>query len=434
MKAREVALNILDEILNNDAYINMALKRNIDYTSYDKRDINLITELVYGVVENKIYIDYIIESFASVKMKKISNNILNILRVGVYQILFLDKIPNSAAVNECVKMAGKYSKGKAKGFVNAILRNVVRNQSKDFLIDVKDKTKYLSLRYSYPIWIVEKFINQLGLEETEKIFLSYTKKNKLFIKRNNILIDEESFFEILKNDDISVIKTYDDGFYEVNGTNGIEQTQAYAKGYFHVQDISAFMASKLLDAKKDDFIYDMCAAPGGKSFSIYELSGGNVKIYMSDIYSHKIELMKSGNERLKFENDLTAYIQDASKFNENYNEYFDKVLVDAPCSGFGSIRRKPDIKYKRKKEDIRELSKLQLEILNNASKYVKKDGILLYALCTFTKEESVDVVEGFLNKNDNFILDMIDDGKYKYILPSQFDGDGFFVCRLKKVK
>ena len=420
---REAALLALYEIEYGGAYSNMAVKDALKKLD-DNRDKGLVTQLVYGVVRRKLTLDYIISKYSKVKIKKLSKYVLLILRMGVYQLYFTDKIPESAAVNESVKLAKKYS-GKSSGFVNGILHSVIRG--KDALEYPKDKMENLSVKYSFPeemvelLWdtgFCEELLQSLNCEPETTVRVNALKKEELETPMETSPIYEGA--RILK------------------GTDGAENPD-YQKGRIIPQDIGAMMASIALSPRSGDTVIDMCAAPGGKTTHLAELMENKGKVYAFDIHPHKIEIIKKNAERMGV-SIIDARLGDGCQLQEAFLEKADKVLCDVPCSGLGIIRRKPDIKWN--KDDIEELPQIQYKILKNASKYLKVGGELVYSTCTIIKRENEDVINRFLKENENFELSEIKlQGKlqrenkgYITLYPNIDGTDGFFISKIKRIK
>ncbi len=418
---REAALLALYEIEYGGAYSNMVVKDVLPKLE-DSRDKGLVTQLVYGVVRRKLTLDYIISRYSKVKIKKLSKYVLLILRMGVYQLYFTDKIPESAAVNESVKLAKKYC-GKSAGFVNGILHSVIRG--KDTLEYPKDKIENLSIKYSFPEEMVELFWDTGFCEE----LLEALNGEPETTIRVNTLKKEELETEC------EVSPLYSSARI-LKGTD-IANNPDYLKGRIIPQDIGAMMAGLALSPKPGEVCIDMCAAPGGKTTHLGELMENNGKIYAFDIHPHKIAIINKNAERMGI-SIIDAKVGDASKLNTELVSKADKVLADVPCSGLGIIRRKPDIKWN--KDDIEALPEIQYKILENASKYLKPGGELVYSTCTILKRENEDVVMRFLEENQEFELIKMElpeklarENKGYITLYPNIDGtDGFFICKMKR--
>ncbi len=443
-KAREIALKILIEIEENNAYSNIILNKyiNENKSKLSEKDIGFISELIYGVTSFKLTLDEIIKKYSKIKISKISKWILNILRLGIYQIIFLDKIPKSAAVNESVNLAKRYGHKASSNFVNAILRKVTKEDYKE-LENIEDKIEKISKITSTPMWLVKE-IEKTWEKDTEEICKTFNIRTKINIRINKLKIDNVQFTKILEENNIkyNILSKDMPEFLEVENLKNIENQKYFKEGYFTVQDISAGFSAKLLEPKEGETLLDACSAPGGKTTYLAEMMNNNGKILAWDIYKHRINLIQENAKRLGI-NIIKTEIKDSSKLHEEYIEKFDKILLDVPCLGIGVIRRKPDIKWQRNEKDIEEIIKLQMQILENCSKYLKKEGELVYSTCSILKEENEDIINKFLEKNKNFEIkkdknfknDFFEkyykNGKYFNIKPSE-KNDGFFACKLIK--
>ncbi len=419
INSREIAMKVLYEIEYEGAYSNMALKKALRNGEISHRDKAFITHLVYGVTDKKITLDYIISKFSKIKLKKISKYILMILRMGVYQIKFMDKVPESAAVNECVKLARRYGHGASAGFVNGMLRNVVRSD----IEYPKDKIEYMSVKYSVPLWLCKKWINDFGFEFTNELLKSFEQSTRVCVRPNTLKITEQELSDKLNDEgnkaEVKNNLVYIEGF-------DIGNDELYKKGYYTVQDEAAYTAGKVLAPKSGETVIDMCAAPGGKTTHLAEIMCNKGEIFAFDIHEHKIAIIQKNAERLGI-SIIKTEISDGSVFNKKYAEKADKILCDVPCSGLGIIRRKPEIKWNRNEDD--DFHSLQEQILLNASKYLKKGGELVYSTCTINKEENEEVTSGFLKENSNF------EKLYeKTFYPHIDNTDGFYICKIKRIR
>ena len=439
--SREITMEILIDIHKNGAYSNKAIERHLN-KSMSSQDENLIRELVYGVLENKIYIDYIISKASKIRIKKIHFQIIEILRTGIYQIVFMDRIPHSAAVNEAVNLAKKYGHKGTIGYVNGILRAIVRDKETFTKIDNKDRVKYLSTKYSYQEYMVKRWIKEFGEEFTENLCKSNNEKQLLNIRVNTIKITKEKLQKRLENMGLDFIEAkYAKDCLIVKNPFRITETQEFKKGLFTIQDQSSILVGQITNPKENSLILDLCAAPGGKSTHLAQLMNNTGKIISRDIYDHKISLIQENIKRLGVKN-IETEIANALELDENLVNKVDYCLVDAPCSGLGLIRRKPEIKINRNEEDIYTLVKLQKEIINIAKEYVKVGGILIYSTCTIEPEENILLIQGFLKENTNFKLinieneldykeklDTLKDG-YIQLFPNIHNTDGFFIAKM----
>ncbi|RKD27835.1 16S rRNA (cytosine967-C5)-methyltransferase [Caminicella sporogenes DSM 14501] len=444
VNARKIALKILSDIEENGAYSNIAINKTLKTKDISTLDRRFISQLVYGVLENKLYLDFIIKNFSKTKIKKIHVDILNILRLGLYQIIYLDKVPNSAAVNESVKLAKKVN-FRLAGYVNGILRNYLRNSNSLKLPNFKEKPiEFLSLKYSHPMWIIENWIDNFGIEFTEKLLKANNDVPNLTIRTNKLKITRDELLNVLAEENVKCIKGQyvDESIIIKNFNTSIENLNSFKEGLFQVQDEASMLAGLILNPKENDFVIDVCSAPGGKSTHIAELMQNRGKVLSRDIHEHKLILINQNAKRLGI-SIIETEIYDALKLDKSLIGKADKVLVDAPCSGFGIIRRKPEIKYLKNLEDIKKLSEIQYKILLNASQYVKKEGFLVYCTCTIQPDENIEVINRFLKDNDSFVMDNVNkylpnslqtDKNYLQLFPHLHGIDGFFICKLKRIK
>lgn len=428
MNIREAAVRTLYEIDVNNAYSNAAMKKILAENSFEKRDKALFSEIVCGTLKNKIKIDYVISTFSRVKPKKISPWVLNILRTGAYQILFLDRVPDSAACNEAARLAGKYSNRGSVGFVNGMLRSISRNKSSiSYPVRENGALKFLSVEYSYPEWLAEKLIKQYGEEKAERFMCESNKAHKTYIRVNALKTNTEELKRIFENMGIAAEATsLSENMLKASPGIDLTLTDEYKNGLFSIQNVSSKLAADILNPSEGDLVIDMCAAPGGKSCAMAEKMRNKGTVYAFDIYPHKIELIKKSAERTGL-GIIKAEVSDALNLRDDLVGRADKVLADVPCSGIGTIHKKPDIKFTRKKEDIEELSRVQKKILQNASEYLKDGGELLYSTCTVFKEENEENVNWFLSNNTSF------EKLYEKQILTSSDGEtGFYICKMRK--
>lgn len=416
--ARETALLILYKTEYEGAYPNIELKKSIPPKT-EQNDRAFITALVYGVISKKLTLDYVIERYSKIKLKKISKYIHQILRMGIYQILFMDKIPDNAAVNESVKLAKRYGHGASAGFVNGVLRSTLRNE----LVYPEDKIKYFSVKYSFPEYLCEKWLGDFGEELTEQILKAFDEPPKMIIRPNCLKITKEELIKKLNENGIEA--EYENNRISCRGLN-VGRDELYKKGYYTVQDAAAMTAAEVLGPRSGEVVLDMCAAPGGKSTYMAELMGNCGTIYAFDIYEHKVKLIEDSAKRLGIDI-IKAEIGDATNRDERLVNKADKILCDVPCSGLGILRRKPDIKWNRTEND--NFSEIQYAILNNAAGYLKNNGSLVYSTCTIECEENEEVVNKFLKEHSEFKK------IYEKTFYPHIDGtDGFYICKMNKVE
>lgn len=438
-----MAVSILEEIETKEAYSNLLLRKVIDESNLPREEINLLTELVYGVLQRKMTLDYQLEPFIK-KQKKLENWVKQLLRISLYQMNYLDRIPDHAIVNEAANIAHARGHRGVVGLVNGVLRNIQRKGLRDFE-EITEVNKKISIQYSLPLWLVDEFIEELGVEETEKLAASLIERPKLSLRVNVKKISRTEAIEELTKEGYEVEESTISPFGIVS-LNGVPaDTHLFKEGFLAVQDESSMLVAPSLNVEPNHFVLDACAAPGGKTMHIasnYLDEGQGGKIVALDIHQHKIELIKGSTKRQGVEKLVEAKQLDARKILSKYEEEtFDRVLVDAPCSGLGLMRRRPEIRYTKTKKGIKSLQKLQLEILNEASKVLKSGGELVYSTCTISKLENQALVDQFLKEHPHFKQESIqfenerlvaDEVGSITIYPHQFDTDGFFIARLIK--
>ena len=407
--------------------------------SLSNKDINFISELVYGVTTWKLTLDTIIQKYSKIKIKKISPWVINILRMGAYQIVFLDKVPKSAAVNESVNLCKKYG-GKSVGFVNAILRKVEKSDYLE-LFEIKNDIEKISKTTSMPEWIVRELNKEFDPEKVNEICENSNLKPKITIRINNLKITKNELKKSLQSKEIEVEDGIIEDFLYLKNVKNITNLDEYKKGLFTMQDESAGLTALVLNPKEGESILDCCSAPGGKTTYIAELMNNKGNVIAWDLYKHRLDKVQENSKRLGIDI-IKIEENDATVLKEEYIEKFDKILIDAPCLGLGVIKRKPDIKWQRKFEDIEEISKIQEKILNTCSEYLKKGGILVYSTCSIVKSENDKIVEKFL-KSENFELEEINNINIENLenkitkkgiiklYPSE-NMDGFFISKLIK--
>ncbi|MBQ3111189.1 MAG: 16S rRNA (cytosine(967)-C(5))-methyltransferase RsmB [Clostridia bacterium] len=417
--AREAALKTLYAVDHDGAYMNIALNDIIAECRLSSLDAALCTTLVLGVQRNRLFLDNIISNLSSIRLKKISPWIINILRMGIYSIRFMEKIPQSATINECVKLSKRYGHQKSSGFVNAILRKSIT--SGDFLPE-EGTVEYLSVFYSYPEWIVQKWTKE-GIDNLVELLKAGNSAPPTYLRRNLLKGD----FEIPEG--IEKANVGNNAYIYTKG-GAFHGSTLQKDGYFSIQDAASQLAVEALNVNEGMNVLDLCAAPGGKSEYCAEIMGNKGKIIACDLYPHKTELIDKSCERLGI-TIVETRVNDAEKFNEEFEEKFDRVLLDAPCSGLGIIRRKPDIKWTKGASDCSVLAQTQYRMLRHAKRYVKLGGMLVYSTCTISKMENEQMVKTFLRENKNFELlpsEAIPKG-YRQLLPHETNTDGFFIAR-----
>jgi len=442
---REIALEILYQIESKGAYSNLELNSILEKYNPPKEERNLTTELVYGVLRRRNTLDWIIEQFSKRPVEKMTGWIRNILRLSVYQLVFLDRIPISAACNEGVNLAKKRGHLGVSKFVNAILRNVARNLADLPWPSPNNLAQYISIKYSHPLWMVEKWLARLGKDGTIALCEANNQSPPLTIRTNSLKITREQLAADLEKKGIKnqVSSLVSEGI-KLLGVSSLGKMDAYQKGLFQVQDESSMLAAHLLDPQPGENILDACSAPGGKTTHLAEKMKNHGKIIANELYEHKIPLIEESCQRLGIDI-VETRVGDARDLASLYSKQMDRVLVDAPCSGLGVLRRKPDARWKKKPEDIEELNKVQLEILESAAQCLKPGGILVYSTCSIEPEENQGILQSFLARNPDFQLSSIreylpevltkrelDNPSYLQLHPQDYNTDGFFLSRLER--
>ena len=441
-KARDIALQILHDINENSAYANVSLAKKLKQISLSDLNRRFVTELVYGTVKAGGTIDWILHRYSSRPIKKMASIVADILRLGLYQLFYMDKIPNSAACNESVELAKKYGHAGTVKFVNAVMRTAVREPGKaDFPSGKGHLLENLSLTEQHPLWLIKKWVHEFGYDDTKKLCDFNNDQAVLSLRTNTLKITREELMSVLLREGAEIRPS-------VWTPEGIVCTAhpALAKlaslhdGLWQVQDESSMQVAHVLSPQPGEFIIDACSAPGGKTAHIASLMNNTGKVMAFDIYDHKIKRIEDNVVKLGI-NIVEAKLLDARKIGGFYKDTADRVLVDAPCSGLGVLRRKADSRWRKTPEDIAALPILQMEILLSAAEAVKAGGILVYSTCTMNKEENENVVEAFLAKNKNFVLDATGSflplckqtGCMIQFYPHEDKIDGFFIARLKRV-
>ena len=419
-QARKTAYEVLLEIEKEMAYSNLVLNKYLDRNRPENSAF--VRELVYGVLENKILLDYYLNMLVPSGIKKVKKKEATILRMGLYQMLFLDSVPDYAAVNESVILAKKYARGR-DAFVNGVLRGFMKRRN-ELMLPKEGDRNYLSVKYSFPQWIIDLWQNQSACDDFEALLSASNARPRLSIRVNTAKIDSNSLIKLLENQGLEVESgSFSERTLHIKGS-GILDLPEYAKGLFSIQDEASTVAADLVDALPGDIVIDVCAAPGGKTCAIAEKMNNKGVIYSCDIYEHKLNLIKKQALRLGLEV-IKPVLLDGTIGRDQWINKADKVLCDAPCSGLGVIRRKPEIKYK-KENDFSELIEIQKKILNNAARYVKTGGNLVYSTCTINRDENQNQIKAFVEEHKEF--EIITE---KQFLPTE-SIDGFYICKMLK--
>lgn len=410
--ARKICLDALLRVEKDKAYSNIVLGSFLSKNDFNKNDKAFISALFYGVLDRKITLDFYIKKLSNIPFKKIEPITKMVLRMGLFQICFMEKVPQNAAVNESVNLLKNTSEERNCSFVNAILRNTASLPP----LPVTKDLYSLSVRYSCPTWIISELIKDYSAEETEKILETFLLPGEINLRTNTLKITTENLCGRLEEMGIKCIDVKENNI-KVKGGIDFKNNLLFLEGLFHIQDTSSQNCAASLQLQQGMRMLDLCAAPGGKSFTSALIMENKGEIISCDLYENRVELIKKGAERLGI-HIINPIVNDATIFNESLG-LFDRVLCDVPCSGLGVIRRKPDIKYKSG-EDFSLLKSIQKKILSTAVRYLKNDGKLLYSTCTLRKAENEEIVNDFLSENKDFCAE------YMYTdIPSK-DNDGFF--------
>ena len=430
---RELALKSLVKMDSQGSFSNLEINTVISRAELDKSDVSLFTILYMGVIENRLYLDYIISQYSNIPIEKIDTEALNVLRLGIFQLTKLDRIPDYSAVDESVKLSNKRS----KGFVNAILRSFLRNNKSVNL--PKDKWERISIEHSIPMDIIGIYRSSYG-DETADAICTYSKKSSasLSLRVNTLVKNGDEICQLLHEKGIEAHLSEIASDIVICTAPISEVKELIDNGYVFIQDESSRIASMVVDGKKGHRVADVCACPGGKTFSIsIDMENCGV-VKASDLHKSKLSLITKGAKRLGI-NIIDTREQNAKEYLEEYDSYFDKVLCDVPCSGLGVMFKKPDIKYKPI-EGIKGLPRVQYDILQNCSRYVKVGGELIYSTCTLNKEENEENVRKFLLENECFVPLDFEIGSIKSqggvytFLPHITETDGFFIAKMKRIK
>ncbi len=437
---RSIAHNVLYRVLYEDAYSAIAINNAVHKENLSGVDVSFLSALVYGVLERKLTLEYIIRQYSSIRIKKIEKGTLIVLYLGMYQLIYMDKVPDSAAVNESVKLCKLLRLYKSSGFVNAILRNFVRADKAYCLPDQQNIVKYFSVVYSCPETMVTELIATYGEDVTEKALQGILGRPPITVRVNTLKTDKAALKKALEKqgatvDDISFLENS----LNLSAAGSIDQLPQYREGHFFVEDAASQLCAEILGAQPDETIADVCAAPGGKSlYSAIRMENRGV-IHSYDIHEHKIKLMEDNARRLGISIIRTA-LRDASSAREL--PACDRILCDVPCSGWGILRRKPEIRYKTD-TNIDNLTKLQYSILCMSVKDLPLDSVLVYSTCTLRKKENHDIIRRFLEEHPEFVGEpiklpdgidhIIEEEPYCLtLLPGVYDTDGFFIAKLRR--
>ncbi|MDH4222137.1 MAG: 16S rRNA (cytosine(967)-C(5))-methyltransferase RsmB [candidate division Zixibacteria bacterium] len=437
---REITLKILYEIEVKSAFANETMDSYFGRVKLSSLDSRFIRQLVNGTTKLRRRLDYILSFFLKKEIEKLSPWVRNILRLGLYQIEYLDRVPDHSAVDESVKLAKRFGHKGTAGLVNAVLRSYLRNEEKvTFPSMEEDKVKAIGTAYSFPDWIIEDWLKILSEKETIKLCETFNQKAKVSFRLNTLRIDQKSLERALDMKKIKYRKgNFLDNFYWMESKIDLENLFLFQKGYVYPQDESAGFSVRMLAPRPGESILDMCAAPGGKLTYIAELLKNTGRLIALDSSPDRMARVKENCQRLGIEK-VIYRTGDAQSYS---SEQVDKVLIDAPCSGLGVLGRNSDARWQKNREDIKRLAKLQSSIISNAANLVKKGGVMIYTTCTLSREENENIIDSFLKRRDDFkqenALDFVDSrviNQYGFVrtYPHIHELDGTFAARLKKI-
>ena len=442
MNIRELAFHSLVTICKDDGYSNIVVSQTIQKYKLPDRDRRFYTELVYGTLRRLNFLVWIISKLSTRKVSKLDPVCLAILRLGLYQIFGMTKIPESAACNEAVKLANRFgNRGMAK-FINAILRSSIR-QRDEFTIPTLEENAvaHLALTYHQQNWLIRKWIADYGLDDAVAICKYFDSIPDLCLRTNTARISRDELLKQLQDQGFEAVPAAysPEGIY-IKGTPAISSITALQAGLAIIQDEPSQLVAHVVEPKAGEIILDVCAAPGGKTTHLAALGGSTCTVYGGDVHDHKLKLIESNSKKLGLTN-VRTMLQDGTTIGKRYANKADKVLVDAPCSGLGVLRRKLDLRWRKQPSDLETLPVLQRNILNSAAQCVKVGGVLVYSTCTINDGENSAVVQAFLRDHPEFIAEnaaplchVAQEGPFVQLLPQREHVDGFFIARLKRVK
>ena len=421
---RELILEILLAVTRDGEYSHIALRNVLENYQYlDKSERAFITRVTEGTLERMIELDYIINQFSKTKVNKMKPVIRTIIRSAVYQLKYMDSVPDSAVCNEAVKLAGKRGFSGLKGFVNGVLRNISRNLDNVKYPDKSDTVKWLSVMYSMPEWIITEWLKNYDREMVEKMLQAFLAERPTTIRCNLSQISREELAEELKKEGVKVrlCDTVDSALF-ISGYDYLGALESFRTGHFQVQDISSMEVAEWAAPKEDEYIIDVCAAPGGKSLHLADKLAGKGHVEARDLTPYKVDLIRDNIARIGIDN-IEAVCQDATVYDEASEKKADILIADLPCSGLGVLGKKTDLKYKMNPDTQEELVHLQRKILSVVHRYVKSGGKLLYSTCTIHRAENQENAAWFAEQYPEFEL-----VRERQFLPGVDDSDGFYIA------
>ncbi len=449
VSARSIALQVLNDVQEKESFSNLQLNAALKREELDRRDAGLATELVYGTLSRLNTLDWLLGKLINKPVYKLEVWVQNLLRMSLYQLHYLDKIPDRAVVHEAVEEAKRLGHKGTVGFVNGVLRNYLRSKDTFTVPDQWPKFKKIAIEHSHPEWLVKRWLSFFGEKDTVEMCKVNNLPPSISIRCNLLKTDKDALAQAIKEEFPNAIVEFSDlapqGFI-LSQVGNIAFSQLYRQGLCTVQDESSMLVAHALQPAPGMEVLDMCAAPGGKTTHIAEFMHNQGKILALDIHEHKLKLIEENAARLGVTIIETRQADARELPEELYPGLFDRVLLDAPCSGFGVIRRKPDLKWQKSLQDISAIVQTQAQILKEASRWVKVGGTLVYSTCTIDPEENSRLIHRFLDENPAFSLDesLVEDmpsivrpyfhksGGYIQLLPHQFGSDGFFISRLRR--
>ena len=440
MDAREVALLTLNACQRQGGWSDGVLKKQLAAAGLDSRDAALATQLCFGVVQNQLLLDFYLSGFSNIPLKRMEGKVVQALRLGAYQLLFMDKIPHSAAVNSCVDLVKRHCKNqRAVGMVNAVLRSLERSLDNLPVIPSADPVSYLSILYSHPEWLVKEYLLTLDEGEVDRLLAAHNSQPPMTAMVNTTKVTQEALVGELTANGVEVsLHPWLSNCLQLSKTGNLESLRSFQEGWFYVQDPASRLAIQALEPKAGERVLDCCAAPGGKTFACAIAVNGEGEVVSCDLHPHKKKLIQAGADRLGL-SCVKPHTVDAREFRPEWESAFDRVLVDAPCSGLGVIRKKPDIRFKQP-EQLDALPAIQRDILDNACRYVKPGGVLVYSTCTVRKGENEGVAEDFLSRHPEFEavpfvlpgpVGACESGMVT-LWPHRHGTDGFFISKFRK--
>ena len=429
ISVRELVLDILIEVNEKEQYSHLVIRDVLNKYQYlEKQERAFLTRLAEGTIEHMLEMDFIINSFSKVKVNKMKPLIRNLLRMSVYQLKYMDSIPDAAVCNEAVKLARKRGFGQLRGFVNGVLRNIARDHARLQYPDAKlEPVRFLEVTYSVPAWMVEQWMQMFGFETAKEICESFLKERPITIRTNLTKTTPEELKAKLESEGVTVKAVEKLPYaFEISGYDYLQGLESFEEGLFYVQDISSMMVAEQAAPEKGNYIIDVCAAPGGKSSHLAEKMEGTGMVEARDLTEYKVSLIEENIMRHGLEN-MNAVQKDATLYDSDSEEKADVLICDLPCSGLGVMGKKTDIRYKMTAEKQKDLVQLQRKILDTVHTYVKKGGVLVYSTCTIHKDENIGNVEWFVKKYPEFEVlfseQMLPGGEYH---------DGFFIAKLRR--